>query len=246
MKHRENFKKWLQESPVDHGVTDDLDRKAVEGFQYLDEGSSLDESMERLDQRFESLLDEQPLTSVDTEKKAQAVVRPLMRQRRWMGVAAAILLLVLPTLYFLNKPANSAQLFANHFETPRSPYLLTSRGEADQNMPDLTSAFTLYEQGDHEQALPAIRELITKYPQQEDLTYYAGVSALASEMPEDAIALFKQAQQTQYQKVDEKSAYFLGLSYLKLGDLEQASQWLKKAESGVYGEKAKNLAKELE
>jgi len=240
MKNRDTFKKWLHAPPADHGAIDDLDRKALSGYEYLEKEDDFDASLNRLDQRFGALIEKET-----PKPQPKGVVRPL-HHRRWLGVAAAVLLLVVPMFYLLNMPVSNTALFAQHFEAPRSTYLLTSRGDAAQDNQDLTNAFALYEKGDYQQALPAIKDLANTYPERKDLTYYAGISALAAGDTEEAIKLLELAQQSDYQEIDEKSRYFLGLAHLKLGETVKARQWLSAAESGVYGDKAKKLSKELD
>ena len=218
--NREEFLKSLNQlkglSKEDLEKMDPLDREALEGYQYLDKDAEHAQVLHRLDSRFEAKLFEQKVKT----KTGQPRIITLRR------LAAAVLLLLIPA-YFLLKPASTRSLYQQHFEAPRSTYFQVSRSVATERT-DIDAAFQAYATEDYQRAATLIGDLITQHPDKPDLKFYQAISLLASDQVEDAIDLFKDCLDISYQDTDQKAAWYLALSYLKLDDIEQSRFWLSK------------------
>ncbi len=218
--NREEFLKSLDQlkglSKEDLENMDPLDREALEGYQYLDKGAEHAQVLQRLDRRFQAKL---PEKKVVTKTKQPRIL--LLRR-----LAAAVLILLIPA-YFLLRPASTSSLYQEHFEAPRSTYFQVSRSAATEKT-DLDVAFQAYATEDYQQAASLINDLIAQHPDKPDLKFYQAISLLASDQVEDAIDLFKDCLDISYQDTDQKSSWYLALSYLKQGDKEQALFWLSK------------------
>jgi predicted Zn-dependent protease len=201
---------------------DDLDRKAVEGYQYL-ENEQAEDAIQKLSTRFEQWLPNQQISR-------SAVTLKMGRVRLLRAVAAIALLLVVSTFFLLRQPSPE-RLALQYFEAPPSTYFIVSRGAANAEQSELTSAFMLYEKKSYREAAEAISDLVEKHPEKRDLVYYQGISLLASGQVDQSIELLKVSAQETYQDVDKKTPWFLAIAYLKKGELALATPWLVKAET---------------
>ncbi len=218
--NREEFLKSLDHlkslSKEDLEKMDPIDREALKGYQYLDDGAEASQVLKNLDARFQAKLPEKN-APISTRQTRIFTLRKL---------AAALLLLLIPA-YFLLKPSSTESLYQQHFEAPRSTYFQVSRGAASERT-DLDAAFQAYATEDYQRAATLLDDLIIEHPDKPDLKFYQAISLLASNQVEDAIDLFKDCLDISYQNTDRKSSWYLAMSYLKLGDKEQAQFWLSK------------------
>lgn len=216
---REELLDLLGKSIDDSGLTDELDRKALEGYQYLDDGQSADKVLNKLDDRFDHWLEKK-----EVEKQKKTRVRTITLIQR---VAAAILLLLIPA-FFIFRPGQSVRLANQFFEAPRSSYLLLNRGEQTSNQTAVTDAFALYEKGKFSEAAPAIEALINEYPEKKDLKFYQAISLLGSGHIDESIEILKQCTTEPDQDLDKRSPWYLALAYLMNSDRNEAKIWLDK------------------
>lgn len=218
--NREEFLKSLDQlkglSKEDLEKMDPLEREALEGLQYLDKGAEPAQVLKDLDSRFKAKLAEKKLPTETRQSRIFTLRR----------LAAAILILLIPA-YFLVRPAPMSSLYQKHFEVPRSTYFQVSRSASTEKT-ELDVAFQAYVTEDYQRAASLINDLIRKHPDKPDLKFYQAISLLASDQVEDAISLFKDCLDISYQDTDRKSSWYLALSYLKLGDKDQARLWLSK------------------
>ncbi len=215
---KEDLLKMLNQGSLPDSKMDDLDKKALEGYQYLEDGETAQSVLDKLDARFEG-----HLKSVSGEPKMEAKVFSFKRIQR---LAAVILLLLLPA-YFIFKAPSTDKLFAEHFEAPRSTYFQQTRGSENTGADAaFKSAFQSYEMGDYEKAKVAIGELSKTHSDKPDLVFYQGLAALGAGQAHEAIALFEKCLEIDYQNVKARSPWYMAMSYLKLGDKAQAIKWL--------------------
>ncbi len=191
---------------------DDLDRKALEGYQYLD--TDAETSLKRLDVRFE-----QRLTQATTEEKVKT---GKVRRLSWLKRVAAIGLVIVMASYFLFQRTNADRLFAEHFEPPQSHYYQATRGSTDLDA--LSLAFAPYEAGKFELAYDRIMDIKTQYPDKPDLLFFAAISKLASGDAGAAIHMLKECLSLDHRTTGDHAAWYLGLAYLKLGDSHLAKE----------------------
>ena len=218
---KEDFLKILNQGDLSDSRMDDLDRKAAEGFQYLESEETAQSVLDRIDARFDA-----HLNSVSTGSKVETKVFSFKRIQR----LAAVLLLFLIPAYFIFKAPTTDKLFVANFEAPRSTYFQQTRGSVDKGVDvALKSAFQSYEMGDYDKAKVAIAELSKTHADKPDLLFYQGLAALGAGDAREAIDLFTDCLDIEYQNVQTKAPWYLALSYLKLGDKSQAIKWLEKS-----------------
>ena len=107
------FLKILNHDGLQDSEMDDLDKKALEGYQYLDKGETAQSVLSKIDARFEA-----HLSSVNAKPKIETKFFSFKRIQR---LAAVLLLLLIPA-YFIFKAPSTDKLFAANFEAPRSTY----------------------------------------------------------------------------------------------------------------------------
>ncbi|MCB0688903.1 MAG: tetratricopeptide repeat protein [Saprospiraceae bacterium] len=200
-------------------LIDDLDRKALEGYQYIDSDQSAKTALDKLDGRFNKWLD-----TKDVVKEKKSKTRTIV----WIQRVAAVLLLLMIPVFLLIRPNQSVRLANQYFEAPRSTYLMLNRGEGSTSTTSLTEAFTFYEKGDFAQAAKAISEIRDQYPDNKDLQFYQGISLLASGDAEKSISLFRNCLDETYQDLNQRTPWYLALAYLKTGNQTEARNWLEK------------------
>lgn len=214
---------------------DSLEKLAMEGYQYLDEGRSAEESLTSLDQRFEQWLKQKPSKTLGDQAR-----------RRMIGLLqkiAAIILLILVPVFLILKPAPLPQLADRYFEAPRSPYLMVSRGQQTDTESKFNQAFTYYEKGEYSEAAGAIGNLVAENPDKPDLKFYQAISLLATGDTEKSIRLLEECAGASQDNLDMRSPWYLALAYLTAGDKDKAQHWLQKtiALDDLHREKAKEL-----
>jgi len=235
---RSELKRLLAESKAEEikltRDQDDLDQKAVEGFQYLE--TPFDASMTRLDERFGQALDK--------AEKSRSNAGAKVHKFAWVHRVAAIALVLVLASYFLFQSRNGSELYDNYFEPPSSHYYQATRGGTGMN--DLTTAFIPYEKGDFAAAYTEIISAQESHPDRPDLTFYAAISKLGEGDAEAAIPMFKACLSIEYQGVNEMAPWYLGLAYLKLGNVSEAKQYFEQVPGGSrYGESAAELLAKL-
>lgn len=106
-------------------------------------------------------------------------------RRRWpIGIAAAILLLLLPA-YLLLRPVSDARLFDRYFEP--YPDVVTARGA---DAPAFQSGMAAYNAGDYAGALPLFEAYLDSLPGDADGLFYGGIAELEAGDPLAAAEMF--------------------------------------------------------
>jgi predicted Zn-dependent protease len=217
---------------------DDLDKKALEGYQYLENPSAAD-AIEKLNRRFDQWLPNHQVS------RSAFTIR--MNRMKLLRAVAAVALLLTVSTFFLLRQSSTKRLALQYFEAPPSTYLNLSRGGEKNEKGDLTAAFMQYEKKKYAEAAEAISQLVVQYPDKRDLIYYQGISLFASGQVDQAIDILKVCASETYQDVDKKTPWFLALAYLKKGDLISAKSWLEKAEKfdEVHSKDAAKILKKI-
>ena len=236
---RKDFLKLASEKDPDISKLDELDRKALEGYAYLDEGADAERHLQHLDTKFSQLLQGQK-----SEDKTVVRKLPFTQLQR---IAATLLLLIIPAYFIFKGPSTNA-LFTEYFEAPRSTYFQQVRGEEDQSSdPALREAFKLYEMGSFSDAQTAIGKLRSTHPDKQDLAYYEGIAALGAGHLDEAITLLNNCVDISYQNVAQRAPWYLALAYLKKGNKKAAMEWLERSarSDSSFKQQAANLLDRL-
>ncbi len=108
------------------------------------------------------------------------------QNKRWLSIAAMLVLLALPIAYFLTGPSGSSAAFADQFETHHVKQIQTMIDRAEGNMGFAGNRFTeeigsvrkLMDKAEWEQAAARAERLLKKYPDQRELLLLTTIAQL--------------------------------------------------------------------
>ncbi len=172
--------------------------------------------------------------------KTQVIEEPSSKVRSFQFrkiAVAAVLVIALGSFWFLNQNSNSS-LYAKYF-TP-DPGLPTTMSTT-KNF-EFYDAMVNYKQGDYKIAIKKWEKLSVKAPDNDTLNYFLGVAHLANKNEKTAIGFLEKTTKNPQFILLNDAYFYLGLSYLKKGDIEKAKANLK--QSSV--ESSKELLSKLE
>ena len=172
--------------------------------------------------------------------EAEANIVPLYKKPWVLGVAASISIVLLGTYFFLQQPASEQDLFTQHFEVYPNIIAPTVRGtESVESLKQRT--YYQYDLGHYQEAL----ELLQQLPADEDegaAYLYSGICYLMLEDYESAIHSFEEYKQSGFDLFLPQVIWYLGLTYLKLDDLETARKvWAEIPEGNSYRDKIEKV-----
>ncbi len=186
------------------------------------------------------------LTSVDDalEPQADASRKGYVLWRNIAKVAAIILLLLVPTLLFLNKASSVDSLLEAHLEIPYDKPPIT-RGDFDPNMKFWNQVAIQYENKDYNSAIVSLESIIQQKETLSMAHFYTGLSYLYLKppMPKKAIPHFKKVVERE-NPFSEQGLWYLGLAYLQADEKILCKETLEKITGYKYKE-AQNLLDKL-
>lgn len=196
--------------------------------------------------RFQGMTDDlQYLRKLESTLDASKVV-PLHAPstKKWyFAAAAAIALIVVLAKVFIAPAPSSEELFQAYYKPYPNLFEPTVRG--DVKATKRTEAFQAYEQGDYKKASLMFRELL-KEKEESGILLLLGNCNLILGNVEEAKQNFTTLN-SDFDELDIQAKWFLGLCYLKSGDVERAKTML--TELGQteisYANKAKELLEKL-
>lgn len=144
---------------------------------------------------------------------------------RWYPIAAGVVVLIGLSLWFFTRIPSNERLYASHFKP--DPGLPTVMGSASEY--DFYEAMVDYKKGDYEAARKKWVALTTGTSTRDTLNYFIASAYMAEKDQRQAIAFFKKVLQSPEKSFDNETYYYLGLAYLKLGELDLAVQNLEKS-----------------
>jgi hypothetical protein len=167
-------------------------------------------------------------------------------QRYWKPLAvAASIGIIAVTFIFLNRTESPAELYAAYFEPYPNVFAPIQRG-GDNVVDKRSTAFQAYESGDYAQAASLFTELL-KEKKEPGMLLLLGNANLILDNPKEArnnfITLIND-----YDEYDLQGKWYLGLSYLKEGDVKSAQLIMRELSNSEYSYagKAKELLKKAE
>ena len=181
--------------------------------------------------------------SLKETPNSQAVSRKL-----WPRVAAAAsIILLLGLVWFLLNPGtpDTQKIFADAFEV--YPNNVIKRSEQVKYSDLKNTAYSFYDQKKYAESIPQFLELYQTEDEKISL-FYLAVASLADGQTDQTIQYFNEF--SPYAKangLDDQTAWYLALAYLKKGELDNASTILKELSNGSSPEasQAKALLKKL-
>lgn len=142
----------------------------------------------------------------------------------WPWAVAASFILALGLWVLVGRQSPNERLFTAYFEP--DPGLVTAMGgsaqyEFDRGMVD-------YKMGQYQTAIDRWEKLLPQKPKNDTLNYFLGASYLASEQGDKAVAYFQTALEDQNSIFTDDAWWYLGLTWLQLGEIDKAKQALSK------------------
>lgn len=143
-------------------------------------------------------------------------------------VAASFLILIalFSIWYFQSTPAHE-KLFARHFVA--DPGLITPMSAQDNYL--FYAGMVDYRMGDYENAIQKWQELLLETPATDTLAYFLGVANLAANNTSEALLWLQKTNEFQESVFRDEMWFYLGLTYLKKGNLSEARNAFLKSET---------------
>lgn len=142
-----------------------------------------------------------------------------LSRRQLLAYAAAVALLIVGALLWFGREPAHERLFAAHFEA--DPGLPVTMGATDD--PVFADAMVSYKEGHYADARSKWSALLHSDPMNDTLRFYIASSALAQGDAEAAIAQFAGLASDSASVFDDRAAWFLFLSFIRVGDLQGAA-----------------------
>ncbi|WCO01076.1 tetratricopeptide repeat protein [Psychroserpens ponticola] len=150
--------------------------------------------------------------------------------------AAAVIILSIGSFWFFNQNSND-KLYANYFyPDPGLPTTMSST-----NNYKFYEAMVNYKQGDYQTAISKWELLQHSKPNNDTLNYFIGVAHLADKNEQSAISFLEEVTKNSNFPLANDAYYYLGLAYLKTGNIDIARRNLLNSNS----DKSKALLSEL-
>jgi tetratricopeptide (TPR) repeat protein len=166
--------------------------------------------------------------------------------KKWYvwAAAASVIFAIVITLLIPSGKVDTDKLFTAYFQAPVADrQLLRDSSVADERL----QAFSAYDQGLYKKAL-ALFERVLEEQSNDELLFYAGVSALADGQPGIAISYFTNLLNHQDTLYQWRAQWYLSLAYLKNGELAKSLSVLQllSRQPNSYTEKANELLNDLQ
>ncbi|MFZ2905783.1 MAG: hypothetical protein WAZ98_06245 [Cyclobacteriaceae bacterium] len=167
-------------------------------------------------------------------------------QRYWKPLAAAAsIALIAVTIVLWNREDDPAQLYASYFD-PYPNYFEPIVRNGKESITKRTQAFQAYEAGDYQQASLLFSELLIEKKEPGMLLLQGNANLIlgnTTEARNNFITLIND-----FDDYDNQGKWYLGLSYLKEGNLKSAQLILRELSDteSSYAVKAKKLLKQLD
>lgn len=178
----------------------------------------------------------------------------------FLKIAAAVLLvagLAGAMYYYWQRPANPEQLFLSYFEAYPNTLTQTKRSEAspgeaspDDASDEVTDALRSYEAGNFSQAAVALDKVLSRATLTDErrpaLVFYRGVTNLQLGNTQQARSDLTEISQSDT-LLAEPATWYVGLSYLREGDVTTAKEILEQLRRGQgdYAARAAELIDDL-
>ena len=162
--------------------------------------------------------------------------------RKWMAAAAAVLILVFGSIYFLSDKNMSAEkLYASYAQ--HAPVKIQLRGNTTDSLAGM--AADKFNNKQYYEALPLLQQYVKQQPDDIHMVFSLGISYLEMNRFNDAQQIFSviAAGQTAY---SETANWYLALIALKQKDIEKCRSILKGIpKTSAWFTKAKELLEKL-
>jgi cytochrome c-type biogenesis protein CcmH/NrfG len=158
------------------------------------------------------------------------------------SVAAVVLLFAILYIYVFLPDPDLKNLFITYYKPYPNIEEPISRSDAEG-----VSAYTLYESGRYSDALKEFQKILKQDRSEVSALFYAGISSLETEKPEDAIRYLSKVLEMGEGKYIRPAMWYLALSYLATEDRENAVKYLNNLliEDDLYARKATGVLRKF-
>lgn len=155
----------------------------------------------------------------------------------WPWAVAASIALALCLWVLVGNQNKNEKLFTAYFEP--DPGLVTAMGVSEQY--EFDRGMVDYKMGQYQSAIDRWEKLLQQKPENDTLNYFLGSSYLAAQESDKAIVYFQTALNTENSLFAEDAWWYLGLTWLRKGNLEKSKEALLRSSKP----EAKRLLEEL-
>lgn len=165
-------------------------------------------------------------------------------QKPWvLGVAASISIIIFSAyfIFFQNQVTSNEELFNEHFEVYPNIIAPTVRGTVVNKKALKEEAYYNYDLGEYDTALKLFNQL-SENEDEGAIHLYRGICFLMLNENENAIGSFRTYKYSSFQLFLPQINWYMGLAYLKLGQIKNAeSVWKEIPEGNSYRSKIADL-----
>lgn len=186
---------------------------------------------------------------VDQREKLKKRLQQLDQQKSisnnkgiWFRIAA-VLIVGLGIVYWVNRPENNDKLYETYFEVYPNVVVPTVR-HTETVVSKLNQAFNAYDSREYSMAAGLFHSLCQKNNTETTCFYYA-MSLLADDQVEKAIDVLEKTNWKKENSYEGQINWYLGLAHIKLHNKEKAQYYLKKSIE-LHSSKAKEAQALLE
>lgn len=174
--------------------------------------------------------------------------RPKTKSIVWYAAAAAVTILIIGTgIFFALQSGNNSpdRLYAEY----KIPYEVSGiQRSGKNNGEDLyLTALALFEQKDYNASIANFDKLIAQGNAKSSVYYYKGLALLETDNAKEAVKNLQKTAADSQSELQQEAEWFLGLAYLKAGDVQNAKKQFTHIEEHYpyYKEKAGEILKKL-
>jgi len=163
----------------------------------------------------------------------------------FIGMAAAAAIAVIVIVKTLTPSYTPDSLYSEYYK-PLNAYSTTTRNNANVLDP-FSNAVALYNQAKYKSALVIFTDLTKQETNNQTYLFFSGITYMGLEDYNNAIVLLSKVVTSESDDYKKESKWYLGLSYLKTGEIEKASKYLTELSNsnGYYQNQAQDLLSHL-
>ncbi|MGB5555524.1 MAG: tetratricopeptide repeat protein [Flavobacteriaceae bacterium] len=161
--------------------------------------------------------------AIEQEKKTPVIGLNASKFRFIYRIAASVvILLAIGGFWYFNRQSAGEKLFYNYYSP--DPGLPTVMGNSDNY--DFYEAMVDYKHGDYDKAIEKWNKLLAAKPHNDTLNYFLASAQIAKGNENSALNGFTKVIASRKSVFQNEAYFYLGLSYLKKGELPKAKEYL--------------------
>ena len=247
----------------------DLDKEQEQNPELLNELNLHAEAVQALRSEGRTMLKnklnqwDEEVGTIQKEERQVPRVKPLYT---WLKIAAVLLIIALPSIYFFNASTSSEALAEQHFKPLINPIPTVRAAEEAKDL-HLSNAVKAYNDGNYQLAIASFNQHLSAQKETPEVSFYLyqGIAYLATDDSKKAIEYLTKADELnlrelsyldleslsmeQRLEIQQNAKWYLSLAYLmdnQIGNAEKLLIELSNDSSGEYSTQAKSVLKELQ